>query len=99
MPCPRQIGHQFAFPYPRHCIGFPRLHHQLAHCNDAVHDPHESVLLCHAQQGLGDATGMLQPMVMNEVLPVVVRIALHGAALLAALPPLGGGILYCLGVD
>ena len=36
---------------------------------------------------------------MLEVLPVVVRIALQGAALFSALPPLGGGILYCLVLD
>ena len=53
----------------------------------------------HAQVGLGDASGMLQAMAMQQVLPVVVRIALQGTALLATLPPPGGGIPYCLVVD
>ena len=43
--------------------------------------------------------GMLQATAMQEVLPVVVCIALQAAVLLAALPPLGGGIPYCLVVD
>ena len=51
---------------------------------------------CHTQDGLGIATGMLQAMAMQKVLPVVVRIALQGAALVGALSPLGGGIPYCL---
>ena len=36
---------------------------------------------------------------MQQVLLAVVSIALQGAAFLAALPPLGGAIPYCLVVD
>ena len=50
------------------------------------------MLPCHVREGLGDATGMLQATAMHEVLPVVVCIALQGAALLNTLPPLGGAI-------
>ena len=57
------------------------------------------MLPCHTRQGLADATGMLQAMAMQQVLPVVVCIALQGAVLSAALPPPGGGIPYCLVVD
>ena len=72
---------------------------QAAHCHDAMQDAHENVLPCHTGRGVADATGMLQAMAMWQVLLVVVCIALQGAALLAALPPLGGGIPYCLVVD
>ena len=75
------------------------MQHQPAHCHNAAEDAHENVLPCHVQEGLGDATGMFQAMAMEEVLPVVVCIALEGSALLAALPLLGGGIPCCLVVD
>ena len=42
---------------------------------------------------------MLQVMAMHQVLPVVVRIALQGTMLAAAMPPMGGGRPYCLVVD
>ena len=57
------------------------------------------MLPCHTRLGLADATGTLHAMAMQQVLPVVVGIALQGAALLATLPPMGGGIPYCLVVD
>ena len=57
------------------------------------------MLPCHAQKGLGDVTGTLKAMAMEEVLLVAVHIALEGAALLAALPPQATGILCCLVVD
>ena len=59
-----------------------------------IHNP-----ASHAQEGLGNTTGMLQAMAMQQVLLLVVRIALQGAALLPGLPLLGGGTPYCLVVD
>ena len=78
---------------------FKELDHQPAHYHAAMQDAHENVLACHAQERLGDTTCMLQALTMRDILPVVLRITMHGAPLLAALPPMGGGIPYCLVSD
>ena len=75
------------------------MHYQQANCPDEVHNARKKLLPCHAQEVLGNPTGMLQVVAMRRVSPVVVRIALQGAALLAALRPMGGGIPYSLIVD
>ena len=46
------------------------------------------MLPCHAQERLGNTTGMLKATGLRHVLPVVVRIMLQGAVFLAVLPPM-----------